>query len=198
MSQLDCTTYLPIIDTDEVEAIAQQYGEPRRRAFKIQADDYIRAYRWRKDIDRRAEVVFAIEDAQGHIWLHAKTHYPRHVFRLPSGGIHWDERVLAALYREVEEETHLAVALQRFIGIIEYQFVDGDNVAHFASYVFHLTAGLERPVAHSREQISEFRAVLPGQLAQTAADLRNLFGDRRGWGQWRALAHDLVYRHLTE
>ncbi|MFN2166209.1 MAG: hypothetical protein ACK2U9_08085, partial [Anaerolineae bacterium] len=71
------------------------------------------------------------------------------------------------------------------------------RIAHFASYVFHLVASPGMPVPHTTEQISEFRAVLPGQLAQVAADLRNLIGDRRGWGQWRALAHDLVYRHLT-
>lgn len=188
---------LPIIDTDEIETIARRYGAPQRRAFKIQADDYIRAYRWRKDSDRRAEVVFAIEDPQGRIWLHAKAHYPSHIFRLPSGGIQWDEPVLAALAREVEEETHLPVELRRFVGVIEYTFVDGNSTARFASYVFHLKAPPGTPVAQSSEGISEFRAVLPGQLAQAAADLRNLIGDRRGWGQWRALAHDLVYRYLT-
>ena len=73
----------------------------------------------------------------------------------------------------------------------------GDAVAHFASYVFCLQAGPGLPIPHSSEKISEFRAVLPGQLGQVAADLRNLYGDRRGWGQWRALAHDLVSELLT-
>ena len=201
MHQSDCstrpTTHLPITDATEIDGLAQRYGAPQRRAFKIQADEYIRAYRWRKDSDRRAEVVFAVEDPQGRIWLHAKAHYPSHIFRLPSGGVAWDEPVLDALYREIEEETSLAVELKHFVGVIEYQFVDGPRIAHFASYVFHLVAGAGMPVPHTTEQISEFRAVLPGQLAQVAADLRNLIGDRRGWGQWRALAHDLVYRHLT-
>ena len=43
----------------------------------------------------------------------------------------------------------------------------------------------------------EFRTVLPSQLCGLAADMRNLIGDRHGWGQFRAISHDLVYEHLT-
>ena len=32
---------------------------------------------------------------------------------------------------------------------------------------------------------------------ELAADMRNLIGDRHGWGQFRAISHDLVYEHLT-
>jgi hypothetical protein len=38
--------------------------------------------------------------------------------------------------------------------------------------------------------------VLPSQIGQMALDLRSMIGDRRAWGQWRALAHDLVYDTL--
>ncbi len=191
------STRRPMISTEEVRELADRYGPPARRSFKIQADDYIRSYRWRRDSDRRAEVIFAIEDPLGRIWVHSKANYPAHIFRLPSGGVDWEETVVDALYREVDEETSLGIRIHRFVGLIEYRFVDGDAVAHFASYVFHVRAGPEQPVPHGTEEITAFRSVLPGQLAQTAADLRNLFGDRRGWGQWRALAHDLVSDHLT-
>lgn len=187
----------PMICEDEVRHLAADFGIPVRCRFNIQADEYIRAYRWRKDIDRRAEVVFAIQDPYDRIWLHAKRHYPAHIFRLPSGGVEWDEPVIDALYREVAEETSLDVIIEQFIGVIEYRFLAEERVATFASYVFHLTAEVAAPVSDPSEQISEFRTVLPSQIAQAAADLRNLIGDRRGWGQWRALAHDLVYEHLN-
>ena len=87
-------TRRPMICEDEVQHLAALYGEPVRGTFSIQADEYIRAYRWRKDIDRRAEVVFAIQDERKRIWLHAKAHYPSHIFRLPSGGVNWDEPIL--------------------------------------------------------------------------------------------------------
>jgi ADP-ribose pyrophosphatase YjhB (NUDIX family) len=105
--------------------------------------------------------------------------------------------VIDALHREIKEETELEFSVESFTGLIEYRFIADDKVAHFASYVFVVSAGEEEPRPHPSENISEFRAVLPSQIAQAAAELRNLINDRRGWGQWRALAHDLVYEHLS-
>lgn len=190
-------TRRPMVCETEVAELVASYGSPRRCTFNIQADEYIRAYRWRKDLDRRAEVVFAIQDPLCRVWLHAKRHYPRHIFRLPSGGINWDEPVIDALHREIDEETSLEVGIESFIGLVEYRFLAGDQIAHFASYVFLVRCNGDEPRPHPSENISEFRQVLPNQLAQAAAELRNLIGDRRGWGQWRALAHDLVYEHLS-
>mgnify|MGYP000844260258 CR=1 FL=1 len=188
---------LPTIWAEEVTELAARYGQPVYRAHKIQADEYIYSYRWRKDSDRRAEVVFAIQNGGRNVWVHAKPHYPAHIFRLPSGGVHWDEGIEAALLREVEEETGLAVRIERFLGLVEYHFYHGDSTVQFASYVFHLSSSEGAPVIHESEEISEFRAVTPPQLAQLAYDLRNLGGNRRGWGQWRALAHDVVYEYLS-
>ncbi len=191
-------TRRPMVCENEVASLVAFHGPPVRCTFNIQADEYIRAYRWRKDLDRRAEVVFAIQDPLCRVWLHAKRHYPKHIFRLPSGGINWDEPVMNALHREIAEETDLEITIESFIGLIEYQFLaDEEEVAHFASYIFLVSAGDEQPRPHPSENISEFRAVLPSQIAQAAAELRNLIGDRHGWGQWRALAHDLVYEHLS-
>jgi 8-oxo-dGTP pyrophosphatase MutT (NUDIX family) len=189
----EAPTALPMIDTDEVAQLSAAYGAPLLRVYNVLADDYIRAYRWKKDSDRRAEVVFAVQDEPGRLWVHAKPHYPAHIFRLPSGGVHLHERVEDALLREVEEEMNLPVEIARFLGIVEYRFWHGPCMVPFASYVFHLTTGNYTPACRVGEEISAFRAVLPSQIAQIAVDLRNLIGDRRGWGQWRALAHDLVY-----
>ncbi len=188
----------PMICEEEVSGLMHQYGTPLRRTFTIQADEYIRSYRWRTDIDRRAEVVFAIQDPTGKIWLHAKPHYPDHIARLPSGGIDWDESIQHALFREVEEETGMCVEIKRFVGLIEYHFQHNGSTVKFASYIFHLFCGSAMPVIPPCGEISAFRAVLPSQLSQITVDMRNLIGDRRGWGQWRALAHDLVYDVLKK
>ncbi len=187
----------PMICEEEVGELVCRYGTPIRRAFTIQADEYIRAYRWRTDCDRRAEVVFAIQDVTGRIWLHAKAHYPSHIARLPSGGIGWDETIQGALVREVEEETGLCTEIRRFLGVIEYRFQHAGSTVKFASYIFHLYCGSCAPALQEGEEISCFRAILPSQLSQITVDMRNMIGDRRGWGQWRALAHDLVYDTLT-
>jgi ADP-ribose pyrophosphatase YjhB (NUDIX family) len=187
---------LPALSEDEVDALGR-YGAPVRRSFTLAADAYTRLYRFGGRSDRRAEVVFAIEDPGGGLWLHTKQHYPRHIYRLPSGGVEWGEAVEHALLREVEEETALDVEIRRFLGIIEYNFLDGDQVARFASYVFHMRSAGGIPRPQDDEAITDFRRMAPGALAQVAADLRGLNGDRQGWGRWRALAHDLVYDALA-
>jgi 8-oxo-dGTP pyrophosphatase MutT (NUDIX family) len=188
---------LPMIVSDEVAELSSRYGTPLYRAFHIQADEYIYAYRFNKSQDRRAEVVFAIEDDAGQLWVHTKQHYPPHIFRLPTGGVHWGELVVDGLLREVKEETNLPVEIVRFLGIIEYEFSYGNLVAPFASYIFHLRSTcVECPLIGPDEPISEFRAVSPHQIGQLAVDLRGLAGKRRAWGEWRALAHDLVHDTL--
>ncbi len=186
-----------IIRDDEVHALAARFGVPTRRTFNVQADEYIHAYRWSARPDRRAEVVFALQDPFDRVWLHAKRHYPSHVYRLPSGGVGLSESVHHALLREVAEETGLAAAVSGFIGLLDYHFHYNGATARFASYIFLLRTDGSLPQVHTDEDISDFCLVLPNQLAQTAADLRNLIGDRRAWGQWRALAHDLVYERLS-
>jgi ADP-ribose pyrophosphatase YjhB (NUDIX family) len=187
----------PVLCEMEVSELAQRLGHPVRRTLHLHADRYLRAQRWRKDSDRRAEVVFAMQDPNGYIWVHAKQHYPGNIFRLPSGGIHWHEGVEAALWREVAEETALPAEISRFLGVIEYCIHDGERTAEFASYIFVLRTKSGEPQPHAEEKISEFRRILPSQLRELAAELRNLIGDRRGWGQFRALSHDLVYEHLN-
>jgi ADP-ribose pyrophosphatase YjhB (NUDIX family) len=189
---------LPMIISDEVAELSAHFGAPVQRTFDMQADDYIYRYRFNPKCDRRAEVVFAIEDEAGQLWVHTKPHYPQHIFRLPTGGVHCDELVVEGLLREVKEETCLPVEIVRFLGIIEYHFWYGEAMAPFASYIFHLRSTcVDCPTIQQGEPISEFRAVVPAEIRQLAMELRNLAGVRRAWGEWRALAHDLVYESLT-
>lgn len=188
---------LPMVDEAEVAGLALDYGAPLRRCVTLPADDYTRAYRFAGQSDRRAEVVFAIEDPTGGVWVHAKAHYPRHIFRLPSGGVEWDEGIEAALLREVQEETALPVQMERFLGLLEYEFVHEGQRAHFASYVFHLRSAGGLPCPQASEAITDFHLAPALQLTELAADMRNITGERRGWGQWRALAHDLVHEALA-
>ncbi|MCB0044364.1 MAG: NUDIX hydrolase [Caldilineaceae bacterium] len=192
------TTRRPVVCETEVQELVALWGEPLRRTVHIPADNCLRGRHWRhSDSDRRAEVVFVLEDPDRCIWVHAKRHYPARIYRLPTGGIHWSETVIDALYREVDEETGWPVNVKHFLGILEYYFHDGENAAHFASYIFYLACPPNEPTPHAEEQITEFRRILPSQLPEITADLRNLLGDRRCWGQFRAHCHDLVHEALT-
>ncbi len=187
---------MAMICEEEVTELAHRYGTPVRRIYHIQADDYIRAYRWRSNSDRRAEVVFAIQEPNGKIWMHCKAHYPAHLCRLLSGGVGWHESIHQALIREVKEETGLDVKVQAFIGLLEYRFHHEESIVKFASYVFHLVCGNQAPALPENDEIHAFRAIVPSQLGQLTVDMRNMIGERRGWGTWRALAHDLMLEYF--
>ena len=90
-------TRRPMIAEEEVQELGARHGEPIRRGHLLQADEYIRRYRWRTDSDRRAEVVFAIQDPAGRILLHAKAHYPARIYRVLSGGVAWEEAIELSL-----------------------------------------------------------------------------------------------------
>ncbi len=81
--------------------------------YVLHADERLRIHRWRSDSDRRAEVVFAIQNPANLVWLHAKAHYPSHIFRLMSGGVQWHERIEDALFREIDEETSLTCEVEK-------------------------------------------------------------------------------------
>ena len=189
--------HLPMIDAQEVAMLAACYGLPIQRSYVLEADDYIRGYRWSKEPDRRAEVVFAILRPDDTVLLHTKANYPSHIFRLLSGGIGMDETVLDALWREVAEETALPCIVEGFLGLLTYQFHYQGELAYFASYVFTLRTDFTEPVCERDDEVSGFRPVLPSQLLDVSNELRNMMGNRHCWGQWRALAVDLVYEQLT-
>lgn len=189
---------LPMIDEGEVQALALRFGPPARRHFDLAADLYMYAYRWREDVDRRAEVVFAIQHENGEILLHTKAWYQPTFFRLPSGGIGLDEGVEDALFREIAEETGLAVTPKRFLGLYTYDFHFGETRRSFASYVFHLTTPEAVPHCADNWEVAGYSSVMPYQMGHVAHTLRTLEGKRKVWGQWRALCHDLIYETLGQ
>jgi 8-oxo-dGTP diphosphatase len=142
---------------------------------------------------RRGEVVLVICRPNGLIILHTKRFYPAGVYRLPSGGIRRGERVLEAMWRETQEETGLEVEIERFLGLLEYEFHHRDERLPFVSYVFlgRERGGYLAPQDES-EQITAFRAVAVDELATVAEALRALPDPWRDWGAFRALAHDFV------
>lgn len=220
-----CGQRRPMVDQDEVCELASAFGKPIRRLYEVKAGGSILEYRWRKDSDRRGEVIFAIQGPGEQIWLHTKHRYERPLFRLPTGGIELNEPVVDALLREVEEEAGVAVEIERFVALLEYQFyqvapqeqgVAADNVhlkkqaqideqsepsitrAKFVSYLF-LVKNLDgRLIAHNNDEVAEFKPILPRQLSQVAADLRNVLGPRREWGHWRAISHDVLYEAMCK
>jgi ADP-ribose pyrophosphatase YjhB (NUDIX family) len=144
---------------------------------------------------RRAEVAMAIRRPSGGILLHTKAFYPPAVYRLPTGGIKKGEDVEHALFREVEEETSLAVDVERLVAVIEH-VVPGGRPA-FRSYLFLLreTGGVLK-VNDPDEQISGWEERDVAGLARAVRELRALEGRWQRWGAFRAVALDVLVHAL--
>jgi len=185
-------TALPV-DERELRALSRKFGAPRHAELRLDTWPMPRAARG----DRRGEVIFAIRNPRGRILLHTKSFYPKGVYRLPGGAIHWDEDVEDALFREVAEETGLPVDVDRFVGLIQYAV--RRQTKAFASYVFLLHTDKMRPrVWDPKERISGFKQVSEPELRAATRRLQELSDDWDVWGKFRALAHELVVEALAD
>jgi 8-oxo-dGTP pyrophosphatase MutT (NUDIX family) len=185
-----------LIDEAEVSRLSAAYGPAERRQMLVEMQLSSFENWWDKLVrrsNRRGEVVLAIRRPDGQVLLHTKRFYPPGVYRLPSGGVHPGEAVLAGMAREAREETGLEVTVERFVGVVEYEFHHDQRRLPFVSYVFVTRASADVPVVQDPdEQITDFRYVSPAEIRQVAAQLRALPPDWSDWGAFRALPHDLV------
>ena len=182
-----------LINPEEIEALARQYGPVERRSYSLEVGRRNFEY-WRRELveKRRGEVVFVVRGPGGLI-LHTKDFYPPGTYRLPSGGVRWGESVLSALHREAREEMGLEVEVDRFLGLLEYEFRCQGEMMPFVSYVFLMRDDGREPTPQDEgEHILSFRQVPVAELAAVANNLRALEEDWRDWGEFRAIAHQFV------
>jgi ADP-ribose pyrophosphatase YjhB (NUDIX family) len=140
---------------------------------------------------RRSEVAMAIRRPSGGILLQTKAFYPAGTFRLPTGGIKDGEDVEHALLREVHEESNLDVEIERLVAVIDHAVIDGKTP--FRSYMFLLReTGGTLKVNDPDEQISGWDERDLAGLERAARDLRSLDGTWRRWGQFRAVALEVL------
>ena len=184
----------------QLEGLSLQYGKTLYVEAEIFPgfDDPVRKP------DRVGEVCMVIRRPNGKLLLSIKTIYPRGAHRLPTGGVGIGEPIIAALFREVNEETGLTVRLRRFLALISYR-VTGGTAPDFHTFAFLLdevggTLGVQDP----GELIEEYIEIDPSELPRVAERLESLpEGDRgvvgswRDWGRFRAVVHRAVHEALN-
>ena len=116
------TNVLDDLRESEIAALSARYGAPRRVAVELRGGPF----RPISATDRIGEVCMVVRRTNGKLLTAVKTFYPPGAFRLLTGGVSHGERIEAALLRETAEETGLAVAVRRFLAVIEYRPV-GDG-----------------------------------------------------------------------
>lgn len=194
---------LPDAIVTELAELARRYGAPRRIHAPIEDrfDDPIRKE------DRFGEVCMVVRRPNGKLLLSIKTFYPRGAYRLPTGGIHHGEGVYDALVREAHEETGLEVEVRRFIAHLSYppaRDVDATPLFHTFAFLLEERGGTLGAI-DTTEQIEDWREVTVDELPHVADFLENLGtqgtrdigGDWRAWGKFRAPVHRVVYDALS-
>jgi 8-oxo-dGTP diphosphatase len=189
----------------EVEILAQRWGQPRFIEEQINIAPGVEESMVRDFFSERwSEVVMVIRRAiDGLVWVMTKEGFPKRLYSLPTGGVRHQERISAALWRELREETGFEAQLQRFIAVIRYVPVlapeDHLRVPGFFSYVFLLEEPSgDDPSVSGGEKILDFKAVAPGDLLELARQWRNLSGsssefhDLAAWGRFRSVVHRVV------
>jgi 8-oxo-dGTP pyrophosphatase MutT (NUDIX family) len=204
---MDALTLADLLDEAEVARLTAGFGPAQRLDVTVAMSGETFDYWWYKVAvkrNRRGEVALALRRTDGQVLLHTKPFYPTGVYRLPTGGVHYDEPATSGALREAREETGLKVRLARFAGLVVYTFKrnegdePGERSMPFVTYVFIADVNDAAPVPTDvDEQISGFRYVPPTDLRAVAAALRGLSPGRwADWGAFRAPPHDLVAESL--
>lgn len=186
----------------ELEGLARRYGDPL--VLDTMIDDRFREPIWKRD--RYGEVCMVIRRPSGNILLSIKTFYPRGAYRLPTGGIHHGEGVLASLERETREETGLDTVIRRFLARIDYRPLavpDGPPVFHTFAFLLDEVSG-SLGTLDPDERIEAWREIDPSGLRAVADRLDRLEsagsldigGDWAAWGRFRAIVHREVAEAL--
>lgn len=185
-----------MVNENEITELAARYGQPLRwsRTLDVSKNQTRVPFR-----DRSAEIVLVIPRPNHRVLLHIKDFYPPTAYRLPTGGIEDGERIVDAARREIGEETGLKIDLSKFIGIVEYEFIERVGRTQFVSYLWLTEQADAAPqTLDASEHISEFREVEWSELASVADALDQLPSDWGDWGRFRAIPHRLVLKAIVD
>ena len=193
---------LPIEVQSELAELSEQFGQPLVHYAQL---DIAKIFDPLSSRDRYGEVCMVVRRPSGHLLAAKKTFYPTNGHRLLTGGIHPGEPVLAALLREVHEETGLEVAVSRFLVAAAYHLPEQRASPLFYTFAFLLdetggTLGCLDP----DEQLDYFREIIPDELPERAEFLAHLSDDYSPdlgvewseWGRFRAIIHQLIWQIL--
>lgn len=147
--------------------------------------------------DRWGEVAFFVERKNGkHIVIRSQS-YPKGVYRVPTGGIHYEEEVSHALYREIGEELGLSVDTPRFLGAVLYEICCCEEKIHFISFVFRLkeTGGTILEDA-TEQEIHEYLEADKEMLSKICHHLKYNRGSWQDWCQFRLQTTSFLLPYL--
>ena len=111
-------------------------AQVKKVSLEFESEKYFYDFKKTLETDRRGEVGFLTRRKNGKFIVIRSKKYPKGAFRIPTGGIDFSESAIHALHREVKEELGILFDIDKFLGIIEYNFHYKDDIVKFYSYLF--------------------------------------------------------------
>jgi len=169
----------------------------REVVIEYSSSSYFNKVKKAVETDRRGEVAFCVVRPDGRLITVTCEEYPSGTFRVPTGGIGYNEDIVNAVYRETKEELGLKAEITDFAGVIKIRFVHNSCHVMFYSYLFilrEISGNLLKDAADN--EVSEVREVSVDELEAVALSLKNLSGKWSDWGRFRYETTNAIYRYL--
>jgi 8-oxo-dGTP pyrophosphatase MutT (NUDIX family) len=187
---------------DEFKSLCRKYNTNAKKEdieIKCSKIEYVIKIRNLINEDRRGEVVFCVKRPNGKYILITCEEYPKGIFRVPTGGINYNEDIIEAILRETKEELGIEVKIADFIGVLKIKFFYGKTYSIFYSYIFLLDEIGGRLLEDATdEEISQVMEVDLDGFVKVLDELINIDQNWVDWGKFRYETTNAVYRYLKE
>lgn len=160
----------------------------------FKSEKYFGDFKNTLETDRRGEVGFLLKRPNGKFVVIRSRKYPKGAFRIPTGGIDFNESAIDALYREVKEELGVKFEIENFKGIIEYTFTYKEEIIKFYSYLFVIREISGELIKDATEdEIADYKEVDKAELCRLSGFLSSIEG---GWSDWGHFRSELIKFYL--
>ena len=171
-------------------------AQVKKVSLTVESEKYFRDFKKTLETDRRGEVGFLLRRKNGKLIVIRSKKYPKGAFRIPTGGIDFSESVIHALHREVKEELGVLFEIDKFFGIIEYNFHYKEEIIKFYSYLFVINEISGELIKDAtQDEIADYREVDDEGLFELYKTLTSVLG---GWRDWALFRSELIKFYLSE
>ncbi|KNY29757.1 NUDIX hydrolase [Pseudobacteroides cellulosolvens] len=193
---------LNIFNQDEFNCLCKKYNKGAKAEdieIKCSKCEYVIKKKSITNKERRGEVVFCVQRPNGKYILITCDEYPKGTFRVPTGGINYNEDIIQAIIRETKEELGLEVEISDFIGVLKIKFTYDGEYSMFYSYMFLLNEIGGRLLEDATDdEVSQVMEANLEDFESILQSLLNMDGDWVDWGRFRYMTSNAVYKYLKE
>jgi len=182
---------------NKLNVIFSNEGVIREASLDFVSRKFFAEFKHRINVERHAEVAFAVERKNGKIIVIRTNFYPAGIYRIPTGGINFGEDVIDALNREIAEELGIKTEVKRFLGAVKYLINYKDENLNFYSFVFWVKELSGEILTDAIEnEIGEFIEVDHAALDEICNNLKNNTSRWKDWCGFRLQTTQFILDYI--